>query len=439
MQTSAESQAARGATAFEGARIITGDGTPPIEDGVIVAQDGKIVRLGPRGGTQLPADATRVNLQGKTVMPMLVNVHGHIGYLKGVTSDPKDYDRANVLDHLRRLEYYGVGIFQELGTDRNDTELRIRDEQRAGALTEGALLFTAGNGIVAPNPSGTNGGPGFATDVVLEAGTADEARLRVRALAEKKVDIVKLWVDDRGGTKPKLAPPVYRAAIAEARARGLRTVAHVYYLDDAKDLVRAGINGFAHLVRADPGMDDELVALMKANDVFACTTLSVQGRNLNGAPWLDDPAVMESMPADVRAELKRRVSVPSEQARRTYAGLERSLRKVRDAGVRFALCADTGVAGHYPGIAEQLELEAIVNAGVPPLEAIKAATQTGAAILGARDFGALGVGKRADFVVLDANPIERIANSRRISAVYRKGKALDRQAHRAGWTHGTDH
>lgn len=368
---------------------------------------------------------------------MIVNVHGHIGYLKGATSEPRHYNRDNVLDHLRRLEYYGVGVFQALGTDRADTELSIRDAQRSGVSTEGALLFTAGKGIVAPNDAGTNGGPAFATDVVLEASAPEDARAHVRALAAKKVDIVKIWVDDRGGTKPKLRPDVYRAVIDEAHLRGLRVIAHVFYLADAKDLVQSGVDGLAHLVRAEPGVDDELVAAMKTRDVFACTTLSVQGRNLNGARWLDDSWVAESVPADIRAALQRSTTPASDRARRMYAGLERSLRRMRDGGVRFALCADTGVAGHYPGVAEHIELEAIVNAGIPPLEAIKAATETGAQILGVRDMGTLSPGKRADFVVLDADPLERIVNSRRIAAVYRQGRPIDRQALRSRWSRST--
>ena len=178
-----------------------------------------------------------------------------------------------------------MGAFQSLGTDRDGIELRIRDEQRAGTLTdpELALLFTADQGFVAPNPGSVNGGPAFAVDVVQEATSPDHARELVRTVAARKPDIIKIWVDDRNGTKKKLTPDVYRAIIDEAHRLGLRAVAHVYYLEDAKDLVRAGIDGFAHMVRAAPGVDAELAQMMKARDVFACSTMSIQKAIPDGA------------------------------------------------------------------------------------------------------------------------------------------------------------
>ncbi len=423
-----------GLTAFEGARLIRGDGSAAIDDAVLLVRDGVLAASGPRRDVTVPAGATRVDLAGRTVMPLLVNVHGHIGYMKGATTERGHYSRDNVLDHLRRFTYYGIGVFQELGTDRDDVEIRIRDEQRAGTLADPALawLFTAGNGIVAPTPGSTNGGPAFGTDVVHEAATPEQARAAVQALAAKKADIVKLWVDDRNGTKVKLAPPVYKAAIEEAHARGLRAVAHVFYLDDAKDLVRSGVDGLAHMVRAEPGVDDELVALMKARDVFACSTMSIQKPLVDGPAWLDDPALAETVRPEVIAEWKAGIAKAAPEAvtraKETYARLERSMKRLHDGGAKVVLCGDTGLNSQVPGFTEHRELEAIARAGVPPLEAIRAATATGAGVLRLDDRGTLANGKRADFLVLTANPLDDIANSRRIAAVYKAGVAIDRDA-----------
>lgn len=424
-------------TAFDGARLIRGDGSAAVEDAVVLVEDGVITASGPRAEVEVPAGAARVDLRGRTLMPLLVNVHGHIGYMKGATTDRGHYSRDNVLDHLRRFTYYGIGAFQELGTDRDGVEIRIRDEQRAGTLADPSLawFFTAGHGIVAPTPGSTNGGPFFATDVVHEAATPEAARAAVQSLAAMKVDIVKLWVDDRNGTKTKLAPPVYKAAIEEAHARGLRAVAHVYYLDDAKDLVRSGADGLAHMVRADPGVDDELVALLKGRDVFACSTMSIQKPLVDGPGWLDDPALAETVRPEVIAEWKAGIARATPEAvtraKETYARLERSMKRLHDGGARIVLCGDTGLNSQVPGFTEHRELEAIARAGVPPLDAIRAATATGAAVLGMDDRGTLTAGKRADFLVLTANPLDDIANSRRIAAVYKAGVAIDRDALKA--------
>jgi len=429
-------------TVFEGARVITGDGATVIEAGAIVVRDGLIVEIGQQDAIGAPLGTARVDLTGKTIMPMIVNVHGHVGYMRGSETGSEHYSRENVLDHLRRSVYYGVGVVQSLGTDRDGIEIAIRNEQRAGMLNapELALLFTAGNGVVAPTPGTANGGPSFATDVVLEAASPDEARQQVRRLAEVRPDIVKVWVDDRGGTKRKLEPEVYRAAIDAAHEQGLRAVAHVYYLDDAKELVRSGVDGFAHMVRAEPGVDEELVAMIREAGLFQCTAMSIPKRLVDDTSWLDDPALAETVRPEVIAEWKSDLDSAAPQAvertRVQYARLESNLRRLHAGGARIVLCGDTGLLTQAPGFTEHRELEAMVQAGVPPLEAIRAATQRGAEVLGLSDRGTLAEGMRADFIVLDANPLSRIAYSRRISAVYRDGKAIDRDTLRENWTDG---
>ena len=428
------------ALVFEGARLITGDGSAAIENGAFVVRNGKIEQIGASSAIEKPAGASTIDLRGKTVMPMIVNVHGHVGYMKGATTGSEHYSRENVLDHLRRFVYYGVGAIQSFGTERGGVEVDIRDEQRAGTLKDLGLatLFTAANGVVVPTPGSVNGGPFFATDVVHEAASPDDARRYVQALAASKPDIVKLWVDDRNGTKTKMSKDVYRAVIDEAHQQGLRALAHVYYLEDAKDLVRAGVDGFAHMVRAEPGVDDELVRLIVESDVFACTTMTIQKGRVDGPSWLDDPALAETVRPEVIAEWKARIESAApeavESAKLRYALLEDSLRKLSEGGARIALCGDTGLLSQAPGFTEHRELEAMAQAGMPPLEVIRAATQVGAAILGLRDRGTLAPGMRADFIVLNANPLERMANSRKIAAVYREGIAIDRAALRASWT-----
>ncbi len=450
---------------YEGARLITADSMSVIENGAFVVRNGIIEQIGARNAVSAPSGARQVDLSGKTVMPLLMDVHGHIGYMKGATTDKSNYSRENVLDHLHRYMYYGVGAMQSLGTDRDDVELQIRNEQRAGTLKDPslALMFTADRGLVAPTPGQINGGAAFAPDVLHEVISAEDAREFVRAEAAKKPDLIKFWVDDRNHTKVKLTPELYRPIIDEAHKRGFRAVAHVYYLDDAKELVRSGIDGFAHLVRDLPE-DDELVQLIRAHNVFACTTMSVQRGDT--ASWIDDPALAETVRPEVIASLKAglagrgasRAGAPPAaggqgqqaggppqgfggQGQRGggngvggYAYLEESLRKLNAAGVHVVMCGDDGFASQFPGFTEHRELKGMVDAGLTPLQAIRIATQNGAETLGLKDRGTLARGKRADFIVLDANPLDNIANSRKISAVYHDGIAVDRVALRAAWT-----
>jgi imidazolonepropionase-like amidohydrolase len=456
---------------YEGARLITGDGISVIENGAFVVRDGAIEQIGARNAVKAPSGARHVDLSGKTVMPLLIDVHGHIGYMKDATTDKSNYSRENVLDHLHRYMYYGVGAMQSLGTDREDVELKIRNEQRAGTLKDPslALMFTADRGLVAPTPGQVNGGAAFATDVLHEVSSVEDAREFVRAEAAKKPDLIKFWVDDRNHTKVKLTPALYGPSIDQAHKLGFRAVAHVYYLDDAKELVRSGINGFAHLVRDMPE-DDELVKLIKEHNVFACTTMSVQ-RN-DTANWIDDPALAETVRPGVIAQVKaglagrgagRVAGAPTAgggQGQReggpppgagargqrgggnglgAYADLEGSLRKLNAAGAHIVMCGDDGFATQFPGFTEHRELKGMVDAGLTPLQAIHIATQNGAETLALeykpmKDRGTLARGKRADFIVLDANPLDDIVNTRKISAVYHDGIAVDRATLRAAWT-----
>jgi imidazolonepropionase-like amidohydrolase len=420
------------ATLYVGARIIVGDGTGAIEDGAILVENGQIAYVGPRPGAP-SGDAARVDLTGKTVMPTIVNPHGHIGYLKNGNTDSANFSRENVLDHLRRLSYYGVSVFQSLGTDRDDVELSIRNQQRDGTLAdpELALLFSASSGLAAPTPGGENGGAFFAPDAIREASNPDEARAVVREIAAKNPDVIKFWVDSRDGSKEKFSPEVYSAIIDEAHALGLRAIAHIYELEDAKGVVLAGADGTAHMVR-NPGPDKDLLDMLVARDVFVFTSMSIQRGIPEGPAWLEDPSLLETVrpehTAGVREMMARVPEAMRPQLQAGYEVLESGLRTYVDAGVRILLSADSGVLHQFIGFAEHRELQSMVDAGMPALAAITASTLLPAQMLGLDDRGSLEVGKRADLLILDADPLEEIANTRRIHSVIIGGIELDRPA-----------
>ena len=417
-------------TLYEGARLITGDGKPAIERSAFLVENGTITRVGRQGEVQPPKGATRVDLTGRTVMPTLIDIHTHTGFQRGATYVPQNYGRETIIEDLNRALRFGVSAVVSEGIDPGDAAFKIREDQAAGRLG-GARLFTAGRGMGAPNA-----GPGADTyrGIAYDITTEDQGRRAVRELAAQKVDFIKIWVDDRNGRAPELSPPLYRAIIDEAHKHGIRVNAHVFYLVDAKGLVAAGIDGFTHLVR-DKDMDDELVREIVRRRVVIMPTLQNTERGRNTEPpaslaaWLNGPA-REGIGSDLVAKILTayggRTAAQAAAARERYAILQRSLKKLSDAGARIVLGGDTGLQDDPFGFAEHRELELMVEAGMTPMQAIVAATSSGADFLRLKDTGILAPGKRADFLVLEGNPLDDITNTRRIAQVFLRGRAVNR-------------
>ena len=418
----AAAQTRTGPLVFEGARLLTGEGRPPIEDSALVVNDGRITAAGPRATIKAPAGATVIDVRGKTIMPALVDAHSHLGYTDvrtGITSSAS-YTRDNLLDQLRRYAYYGIAATLSLGLDRGDLPYQLRASPTPGA----ALFLTAGRGIAMPN-AGPNAD--YWKDAAYGVTTEAEARAAVRELAGKKVDIVKIWVDDRNKTVTPLPPSLYRPISAEAHSRGLRVVAHVFYLADAKELLRAGIDGFAHGIR-DLDVDEEIMTLFKQHpQVFVIPNLPDTPPSIADLAWLS-----ETLPSRAIDEL-RKTAVASPARPRLFEVQARSLAKLSAAGVRIAFGTDAGVGAPY-GFSAHTELADMVAAGMTPADVIVAATRTSAEVMRLNQLGTIAAGKSADFIVLDANPLDDIKNTRKIAQVYLRGAKVDRAALTAGWT-----
>lgn len=275
----------------------------------------------------------------------------------------------------------------------------------------------------------------------------DGARRDVQEIAAKQPDLIKIWVDDRGGSVQKLTPTLYRAIIDEAHKHKIRVMAHVFYLTDARDLVEAGVDGFLHSVR-DAEMDDALVARMRQKRVYITPNLSINGRGIatQQPPWFDDP-ILAQVFSPAAIALARPTQNQNANAGRgrgnatnqpsSYEMQIRSLTKLNRAGVTIALGDDSGIQNSYPGYAALQQLERMAESGMTPQQVIVAATRTAADVLGLTDMGSIAPGKSASFVVLDANPLDNLANARKISKVYLRGQEIDRAALRAQWTGGT--
>jgi imidazolonepropionase-like amidohydrolase len=428
------------ALVFEAARIIDGNGGTPLEDGVLVVLDQRVVAVGRRGAIAIPAGAVRVNVAGKTIMPAMINVHAHMGYEGYTTWGAHNHTAENLLDHLRREAYYGVAAVASVGSSPTGMSLQFQRDQRGGTFPPAArYLFMPG---MAP----PHGGPDHilreATSelgVVNEVTTPDEARVAIRRMSEQQMAHLKIWVDDRRGTYPKLAPAVYQAIVQEAHARGIRVHAHAIQMADQKAVVAAGADVLVHMVQGEP-IDEAFQALLRQRTPYWATVI---GLGDPVAVCERDPFFEDALPPSVVAKIRgttERVPLvpscgpPSPNAAAREKILAHNFPLMIATGVKLVLATDTGIhPGHTFGSGEHVELARWVQLGLSPSDAIVAATRTPAELMGLTDLGTLTAGKRASFIVLDANPLENIRNTRRIADVYLDGVRFDRDAVRAKW------
>lgn len=380
------------AVAYEGARVITGDGAV-FDDATVIVENGVFVAVGPASAVDATSAGTQVDLTGKTIMPTLNNAHFHL-----------PSERAARTAELQVAAYYGTGATFSFGLDEGTVGLEMRGE----SIPDGARSLSAGRGITSPEPG--------RSEVPYWVTTEEEARAAVQELASQEVDIVKIWVDDRGGQYERLSPELYGAVIDEAHANDIPVTAHVFRLEDAKGLLEAGVDVFAHGIR-DMDVDDEVIEMWKARpNVVLIPNLPGPGVPAGDMSWLSG-----TMPADrvAQMEANQRENPAAQEA---FGIQARNLVRLHAEGIRVAFGTDGGNSWSV-----HQELEDMVRAGLSPADVLVAATSTSAATMGLDETGTIAVGKSADFIVLDANPLDDITNTRMISDVYLYGARVDRE------------
>jgi imidazolonepropionase-like amidohydrolase len=402
--------------------LIDGTGSAPKINTDIQIEKGRVTAIGKNLKMK---DARAIDLTGKTVMPPLISAHAHVGTLKGNSSSAENYTRENILRQLIKYQDYGVSAVLVMGTDRPLIFNGLRDSTVAGLLP-GAKLFSAGYGFNVPDAN-----PGSWMNLLLRPATPEDVPSMMDKLAAVKPTVVKMWVDDHGGAQ-KMKPEIYKAIISEAHKRNIRVAAHLFYAEDARALTEAGLDIIAHSIR-DKEVDADLLAKMKQKNVIYIPTLSldeyqfVYGAN---AGWINDPFFKASLEPGVfemitDKQYGERIRNSPDYERNIAAhkiGMI-NLKKIFDAGITVALGTDSGA---FPirtqGFTEHLEMELMVEAGLTPLQAIAVSTRNAAKALQLdADYGTIEKGKKADFIILGANPEIDIKNTRSIEAVWKNG------------------
>jgi imidazolonepropionase-like amidohydrolase len=360
----------------------------------------------------VPPDATRVNVSGRTIIPGLINAHGHVNDVRGLKASPAFYTREHVEHQLGVHARYGVTTVFSLGGD-GPAGIQVRDAQRTGPL-DMSRIFVAGPIITATDPNA--------------------ARRAVDEAAAMKVDWIKIRVDDVLGTRPKLPPDAYAAIIDQAHRIGLRVAAHIVTLEDAKSVLAAGADFIAHSIRDVP-VDDLFVKSLLARQVCVSPTLmrEVSAYVYESRPaFFDDPFFSREVDRATIAALEQsgyqqsiRSNVSAQWYKKHLSVAKANLLTLINASVPIAFGTDSGPAGRFQGYFEHLELEQMVDAGLTPMQAITSATGTAAHCMNVADrIGTLKPGLEADFTVLARDPLANISNTRSLESVWIRGKRV---------------
>jgi imidazolonepropionase-like amidohydrolase len=426
--------AAPGSIVLQDVRLIDGNGGAPREHVDVVIRNGRIeaVRATSADGASA-GSAEVVDLSGKTVLPGLISDHSHLGLTNGTAAGGVNQTPQNILRQLRQYEAYGVTTVTSLGLNQQSF-YDLAPRLHTGALP-GADLFGADRGFGVPDGA-PPGSMGLLDTQVYRPRTEEEARAAVRETAARHPALIKIWVDDfHGQMSNKLSPAMYGAIIDEAHRQGLRVAAHVFYLQDAKRLVAAGVDVLAHGVRDVP-VDGDFIDAMKAHRVWYIPTLGLdeafylfaEHPELAATPVLAhalqpalaaqfaDPAWRQKILGDAK-------KLAADQA--AAAMNVRNIKTLYDAGVLVGFGTDSGATPlRIAGFAEHHELALLVKAGLTPLQAIGTATRNAAGLLRLDDRGIIAPGKLADLIVVDGNPARDIADVDRIEAVWHRGRKV---------------
>ncbi len=402
----------------------------------VVVRGSRIVALGPVGNGPSPAGVATLDGRGRFLIPGLWDMHVHLAAIPGTADVFLPVLVAN-------------GVLGARDTHSNLAQVVALKREIAAGSRVGPRLWVAGelvDGAATVNPSAR---------VVR---TEDEAREAVRALKAGGADFVKVY--------SALSRDLYFAIVDEARRQRIPFAGHVPFSVTAAEASAAGQRTFEHLIGVEVGVSSaeetilatqadliakkefrwpdarqlqttfdsaraaQLFAMLTRNDTWQVPTLIVHrqiGRTVDGAPT-DEPG-LAYMPKMVREFWELPMGRFATDVKALYPEYVTLVGRLNRAGVPILAGTDFPNPYVYPGFSLHEELALLVEAGLTPAEALRAATLSPARFLGVADsLGTVATGKVADLVLLDGNPLEDIGQTRRIKAVIQRGKVFDRAA-----------
>jgi imidazolonepropionase-like amidohydrolase len=404
-------------TAIVHGTLIDGLGGPPVDDATVILRGATIEYAGPSRGTSIPSDARIIDAKGRTVMPGLADLHVHLqGAWDGTSVDLLGYQR-----YFNALLYAGVTTILDTG-NYQPWVLQLRQEQAAGRLLA-PRIYCVGAMIDGTDPAWP--------DLAYALTSRYQIPMFVERDKQAHVDMIKAYAN--------LSDRLLRRLSEEAKKADLRVVIDQWDRNGSPDLSAAGISGYAHAATRKMSADD--VQLIKDRNLFVITTLVVHESfartRFHDVHFLDEPLIAYTTPPWFLTELRKFINKPQSDDEKkdtatAVAEFEESKRNVKkffEAGILLATGTDAPYPAVFQGEGVHHELELLVEAGLTPLQALRAATYDAARIMKAEnDWGSLVAGRRANVLIVAGHPAEKISDTRKIETVIFNGKILDRAA-----------
>jgi imidazolonepropionase-like amidohydrolase len=407
-----------------GGRLIDGYGGTPLENAVVVIEGNTIRAVGPEGSTPIPSGARVIDTNGYTVMPGLMDMHVHLMILGHGNYDHWDRTYPPMFRDLimpisaKQLLMAGVTTARDLGAPLEDI-VAVKRRIERGEIP-GPRMFVSGPFLQKSNTP---------LDAAFRWIVKDpeDARKKVRTIVQGGADVIKLIDQDQ------MSLEEVKAIVDEAHKHGKHVAAHAHRAEEIRQGLRAGVDCFEHTgLATKPGYDEDLLQMMRERNatLFWCPTIEglfLAGETVRNPERLDDQRLKRDLPAELYRDVRDSLSDPQRLeyfrlVSRRLPTLPNKFKQLRESGVTIVVGTDSGIPLNFHFDSTWRELKTMVDLGMPPMEAIRAATFWPAQLLKQPNLGTIAPGKLADVIVVDGDPLTDMSSLRHVVHVVKDGR-----------------